>query len=106
MKFEDGMKFERERFLHLIQTTESKALRHAFFAERVASKVPDVPADTPVRPIKSAAVIGAGTMGGGIAMNFLNAGIPVKLLETRQEALDKGIATIRKNYENTLKKAS
>jgi 3-hydroxyacyl-CoA dehydrogenase len=104
MKFEDGMKFERERFLHLIQTTESKALRHAFFAERVASKVPDVPADTPVRPIKSAAIIGAGTMGGGIAMNFLNAGIPVKLLETKQEALDKGIATIRKNYENTLKK--
>jgi 3-hydroxyacyl-CoA dehydrogenase len=104
MKFEDGMKFERERFLHLIQTTESKALRHAFFAERVASKVPDVPADTPVRAIKQAAVIGAGTMGGGIAMNFLNAGIPVVLLETRQEALDKGIATIRKNYENTLKK--
>jgi 3-hydroxyacyl-CoA dehydrogenase len=104
MKFEDGLKFERDRFLHLIQTTESKALRHAFFAERVASKVPDVPADTPVRPIKSAAIIGAGTMGGGIAMNFLNAGIPVKLLETKQEALDKGIATIRKNYENTLKK--
>jgi 3-hydroxyacyl-CoA dehydrogenase len=104
MKFEDGMKFERERFLHLIQTTESKALRHAFFAERVASKVPDVPADTPVRAIKQAAVIGAGTMGGGIAMNFLNAGIPVVMLETRQEALDKGIATIRKNYENTLKK--
>jgi 3-hydroxyacyl-CoA dehydrogenase len=104
MKFEDGMKFERERFLHLIQTTESKALRHAFFAERVASKVPDVPADTPVRAIKQAAVIGAGTMGGGIAMNFLNAGIPVVLLETKQGALDKGIATIRKNYENTLKK--
>jgi 3-hydroxyacyl-CoA dehydrogenase len=104
MKFEDGMKFERERFLHLIQTTESKSLRHAFFAERVASKVPDVPADTPVRAIKQAAVIGAGTMGGGIAMNFLNAGIPVKLLETRQEALDKGLATIRKNYENTMKK--
>ena len=105
MKFEDGMKFERSRFLHLIQTTESKALRHAFFAERVASKVPDVPADTPTRDIKSAAVIGAGTMGGGIAMNFLNAGIPVKLLETRQEALDKGLATIRKNYENTMKKS-
>ncbi|MFS2002362.1 3-hydroxyacyl-CoA dehydrogenase NAD-binding domain-containing protein [Duganella sp. CT11-25] len=104
MKFDDGMKFERERFLHLIQTTESKALRHAFFAERVASKVPDVPADTPVRAIQSAAVIGAGTMGGGIAMNFLNAGIPVRLLETKQEALDKGLATIRKNYENTMKK--
>ena len=104
MKFEDGMKFERERFLHLIQTTESKALRHAFFSERTASKVPDVPADTAVRSIKSAAVIGAGMMGGGIAMNFLNAGIPVTLLETKQEALDKGIATIRKNYESSLKK--
>jgi 3-hydroxyacyl-CoA dehydrogenase len=103
-KFEDGLKFERERFLHLIQTPESKALRHAFFAERVASKVPDVPADTPTRAIKKAAIIGAGTMGGGIAMNFVNAGIPVVLLETKQEALDKGIATIRKNYENTMKK--
>ncbi len=104
MKFDDGMKFERERFMHLIQTTESKALRHAFFAERVASKVPDVPADTPTRAIRQAAVIGAGMMGGGIAMNFLNAGIPVKLLETKQEALDKGLATIRKNYESTMKK--
>ncbi|WP_373986838.1 3-hydroxyacyl-CoA dehydrogenase NAD-binding domain-containing protein [Duganella sp. BuS-21] len=104
MKFDDGIKFERERFMHLIQTSESKSLRHAFFAERIASKVPDVAADTPVRAIKSAAVIGAGMMGGGIAMNFLNAGIPVKLLETRQEALDKGIATIRKNYESSLKK--
>ncbi|NRR34348.1 enoyl-CoA hydratase/isomerase family protein [Oxalobacteraceae bacterium] len=103
-KFDDGIQFERERFLKLMQTTESKALRHAFFSERVASKVPDVPADTPTRAIKSAAVIGAGTMGGGIAMNFVNAGIPVKLLETKQEALDKGLATIRKNYENTLKK--
>ncbi|QYF93153.1 enoyl-CoA hydratase/isomerase family protein [Massilia sp. PAMC28688] len=103
-KFDDGLKFERERFLHLIQTPESKSLRHAFFAERVASKVPDVPADTPTRDIKKAAVIGAGTMGGGIAMNFVNAGIPVVLLETKQEALDKGIATIRKNYENTMKK--
>ena len=103
-KFEDGLKFERERFIHLIQTPESKSLRHAFFAERVASKVPDVPADTPTRDIKKAAIIGAGTMGGGIAMNFVNAGIPVVLLETKQEALDKGIATIRKNYENTMKK--
>ncbi|MBJ7308774.1 3-hydroxyacyl-CoA dehydrogenase NAD-binding domain-containing protein [Rugamonas sp. CCM 8940] len=104
MKFDDGIKFERECFLGLMQTTESKALRHAFFAERVASKVPDVPADTPTRAIKRAAVIGAGTMGGGIAMNFVNAGIPVILLETKQEALDKGLATIRKNYENTMKK--
>jgi 3-hydroxyacyl-CoA dehydrogenase len=103
-KFDDGLKFERERFLHLAQTSESKALRHAFFAERSASKLPDVPADTPVRSIKQAAIVGAGTMGGGIAMNFANAGIPVILLETRQEALDKGLATIRKNYENTMKK--
>ncbi|MEB0134710.1 3-hydroxyacyl-CoA dehydrogenase NAD-binding domain-containing protein [Actimicrobium sp. CCC2.4] len=104
MKFDDGIKFERDLFIELVQTTESKALRHAFFGERAASKIPDVPADTPVRAIKSAAVIGAGTMGGGIAMNFVNAGIPVMLLETKQEALDKGIATIRKNYENTMKK--
>ena len=102
--FEEGLKFERERFIHLTQTTESKALRHAFFAERAASKVPDVPADTPVRAIRSAAVVGAGTMGGGIAMNFANAGIPVTILETKQEALDKGLATIRKNYENTVRK--
>jgi 3-hydroxyacyl-CoA dehydrogenase len=102
--FEEGLAFERERFIHLTQTTESKALRHAFFAERAASKVPDVPADTPVRAIRSTAVVGAGTMGGGIAMNFANAGIPVTILETKQDALDKGLATIRKNYENTVKK--
>jgi 3-hydroxyacyl-CoA dehydrogenase len=104
MKFDDGLKFERDLFFELVQTAESKALRHAFFGERAASKVPDVPADTSTRPIKSAAVIGAGTMGGGIAMNFANAGIPVKILEMKQEALDKGLATIRKNYENTMKK--
>ena len=104
MKFDDGLKFERESFLALIQTTESKALRHFFFGERAASKIPDVPEDTPKRPIKSAAIIGAGTMGGGIAMNFANAGIPVTVLEMKQEALDKGLATVRKNYENTMKK--
>ena len=104
MPFEDGLKFERERFMALTQTPESKALRHAFFAERAAAKVPDLAADTPTRAIASAAVVGAGTMGAGIAMNFANAGIPVTLLETGQEALDKGLATIRKNYESTLKK--
>jgi 3-hydroxyacyl-CoA dehydrogenase len=104
MEFEAGLKFERERFLHLMQTTECKALRHAFVSERAASKIPDVPSDTPVRDIRKAAVIGAGTMGGGIAMNFANAGIPVTMLETRQEALDKGLATIRRNLENTVKK--
>ena len=103
-KFDDGIAFERALFVDLVQTTESKALRHAFFGERAASKLPDVPADTPVRDIKAVAIIGAGTMGGGIAMNFLNAGLPVTLLETRQEALDKGLATIRRNYENTMKK--
>ncbi len=103
-KFDDGMAFEREQFMALVQTTESKALRHAFLGERAAGKIPDVPADTPLRDIKSVAVIGAGTMGGGITMNFVNAGIPVKMLEMKQEALDKGIATIRKNYENSMKK--
>jgi 3-hydroxyacyl-CoA dehydrogenase len=104
MKFDDGMKQEREIFLALMLTPECKALRHAFMAERATSKIPDVPEDTPVRPIKSVAIIGAGTMGGGIAMNFLNAGIPVKILEMKQEALDKGVATMRKNYEAQVKK--
>ncbi|HEY6105259.1 MAG TPA: 3-hydroxyacyl-CoA dehydrogenase NAD-binding domain-containing protein, partial [Anaeromyxobacteraceae bacterium] len=90
--------------LHLVQTPESRALRHAFFAERAAAKIPDVPEDTAARSVKSAAVVGAGTMGGGIAMNFANAGIPVKLLEVKQEALDKGLATIRKNYEGSARK--
>jgi 3-hydroxyacyl-CoA dehydrogenase len=103
-KFEDGMAHERELFTALMFTPECKALRHAFFGERAASKIPDVPDDTPQRPIKALAVIGAGTMGGGIAMNFLNAGIPVTLLEMKQEALDRGVATIRKNYEAQVKK--
>jgi 3-hydroxyacyl-CoA dehydrogenase len=104
MKFEQGLAAEREIFVNLMLTPESRALRHVFFAERAASKIPDVPADTPQREIKSVAVIGAGTMGGGISMNFLNAGIPVKILEMKQEALDKGVATIRKNYEAQVKK--
>jgi len=103
-KFEDGMAYERELFINLMMTAESKALRHIFVAERAASKIPDVPADIAQRAINSIAVIGAGTMGGGIAMNFLNAGIPVKMLEMKQEALDRGIATIRKNYESQVKK--
>ncbi|MDC8784007.1 3-hydroxyacyl-CoA dehydrogenase NAD-binding domain-containing protein [Roseateles koreensis] len=103
-KFEDGMRTEREGFTALMFTPESKALRHAFFAERAASKIADVPDDTPVRSIAKVAVIGAGTMGGGISMNFLNAGIPVTILETKQEALDRGIAIIKKNYEAQVKK--
>jgi 3-hydroxyacyl-CoA dehydrogenase len=103
-KFEDGMAFEREMFINLMWTPESRALRHLFAAERAASKIADVPAETPTREIKSVAVIGAGTMGGGIAMNFLNAGIAVKMLEMKQEALDRGMATIRKNYESQVKR--
>ncbi|MGD9834150.1 MAG: 3-hydroxyacyl-CoA dehydrogenase NAD-binding domain-containing protein, partial [Piscinibacter sp.] len=104
MKFDDGMKYERENFIALMMTPECKALRHAFMAERATTKIPDVPADTPVREVKKLGVIGAGTMGGGISMNFLNAGIPVVILEMKQEALDRGIATIRKNYEAQVKK--
>lgn len=104
MKFEDGMRTEREAFAQLMLTPESKALRHAFFAERAASKIPDVPDDTPLRPVRKVAIIGAGTMGGGIAMNFLNAGIPVVLLEMKPEALERGLATIRKNYEAQVSK--
>ena len=103
-KFDDGMVYERETFIALMMTPECKALRHAFFGERAASKIPDVPEDTPQRPIKKLAVIGAGTMGGGITMNFLNAGIPVVMLEMKQDALDRGVATIRKNYEAQVKK--
>ena len=103
-KFEDGMAFERDIFINLMWTPECRSLRHIFVADRAASKIPDVPEDTPKREIKSVAVIGAGTMGGGISMNFLNAGIPVKILEMKQDALDRGITTIRKNYEAQVKK--
>ncbi|PUE28289.1 3-hydroxyacyl-CoA dehydrogenase [Limnohabitans sp. JirII-29] len=103
-KFADGMTYERELFINLMWTPECRALRHLFTAQRAASKIADVPDTTPVRNIQSVAIIGAGTMGGGIAMNFLNAGLPVKLLETKQEALDRGIATIQKNYEAQVKK--
>ncbi len=103
-KFDDAMVYERETFIALMMTPECKALRHAFFGERAASKIPDVPEDTPQRKIEKVAVIGAGTMGGGISMNFLNAGIPVTILEMKQDALDRGVGTIRKNYEGQLKK--
>ena len=103
-KFDDGMVTEREIFTNLMFTPECRALRHIFIADRAASKIADVPEDTPKRNIASVAVIGAGTMGGGISMNFLNAGIPVKMLEMKQDALDRGVATIRKNYESQVKK--
>ena len=103
-KFDEGIAFEREIFVNLMWTPESRALRHIFMADRAASKIADVPEDTPKRNVASVAIIGAGTMGGGIAMNFMNAGIPVKILETKQEALDRGLATIRKNYESQIAK--
>ena len=102
--FEEGLQTERRLFQALMLTPESRALRHVFQAERAAAKVPGLPEGTALRPIARVGVIGAGTMGGGITMNFLNAGIPVALLETRQEALDRGLATIRRNYENSMKK--
>lgn len=103
-KFDDGMTLEREIFMALMLTPECKALRHAFFAERAASKIPDVPEDTAQRAVKSVGIVGAGTMGGGIAMNFLNAGIPVTILEMKPEALERGLGIIRKNYEGQVKK--
>jgi len=104
LPFEDAMRQERDTFLGLMGTPESRALRHAFFAERQTSKIPDVAPDTPTRPINKVGVIGAGTMGGGIAMNFLNAGIAVVMLETSDEALQRGVGVMRKNYEARVKK--
>jgi 3-hydroxyacyl-CoA dehydrogenase len=98
-RFDDGMRAERDMFVQLMQTPEARALRHAFFAERSAAKYPGLAADTPTRAVERVAVIGAGTMGTGIAMNFLSAGIPVALLEMNQAALEKGVAAIRRNYE-------
>ncbi len=104
LPFEQGLKREREIFQELVTSTQSRALIHAFFAEREAMNIPDVPTSTPTRPIKTAAVIGAGTMGGGIAMNFANAGIPVTVVETSEEALSRGLGVVRNNYAATVAK--
>jgi len=104
LPFDEGMKRERELFLELLASPESKAQRYFFFAEREAAKIPDVPADTPVRDVKKAAVLGAGTMGGGIAMNFANAGIPVTVVEVAKDALERGLGVVRRNYEATASK--
>ena len=104
LPFDEGRKVERERFEYLVNTVESKALRHMFFAERQTGKIPGVPEDTPLRAMKKAAVIGAGTMGGGIAMNFANAGIPVSIMDMTQDAVDKGFAKIKANYASTVSK--
>jgi 3-hydroxyacyl-CoA dehydrogenase len=102
--FEEGIELERRLFLDLVKSVQSQAQRYVFFAERQVWKIADVPDDTPTLAIKQVGVIGAGTMGGGIAMNFLNAGLPVRIVETKQDALDRGLAIIRRNYENTAKK--
>jgi 3-hydroxyacyl-CoA dehydrogenase len=102
--FDEGRRLERANFDKLVSGPESKALRHMFFAERQSSKIPDVPEDTPVREVTSAAVVGAGTMGGGIAMSFANAGIAVTLVDTTREALEKGLQKIRQNYAATVSK--
>jgi 3-hydroxyacyl-CoA dehydrogenase len=104
LPYAQGVQRERELFMKLMMGTQSAAMRHYFFAERAANKIDDVPADTPLIPIKNVGIIGAGTMGGGIAMNFLSAGIPVTILEMEQAALDRGTGVVRKNYENTAKK--
>lgn len=104
LPYDEGAAEERRLFMELHDGAQSKAQRYVFFAERQTSKVPDVAKDTPVRDIKSVGVIGAGTMGGGIAMNFLNAGIAVTLIEQSQDALDRGLSVIRKNYDNSAKK--
>jgi 3-hydroxyacyl-CoA dehydrogenase len=104
LAFDEGIKFERQEFMKLMTGTQSAAQRYVFFAERAVWKVPDVPETTETLPVQKVGVIGAGTMGGGIAMNFLNVGVPVTIVETKQDALDRGLATIRKNYENTAKR--
>ena len=106
LPFAEGMKKEREIFLELQASDQSKAQRHVFFAEREVVRIPGLPDDQPTRAITSVGVLGAGTMGGGIAMCFANAGIPVKLLDVKQEFLDKGLAIIQKNYANTVAKGS
>ncbi len=104
LPFDEGMAVERKLFMELMTGSQSAAQRYVFFAERQAAKIPDVGDDVAILPVKKVGVIGAGTMGGGISMNFLSAGYAVTIVETQQAALDRGIATIRKNYENTAKK--
>ncbi|GGE04409.1 3-hydroxyacyl-CoA dehydrogenase [Polymorphobacter glacialis] len=104
LPFEEGMRVERSEFMKLMGGLQSAAQRHVFFAERQAAKIDGLDPKAALLPVKSVGIIGAGTMGGGIAMNFLSVGIPVTIVETKQEALDKGVAVIRRNYENSAKK--
>lgn len=104
LSFDEGLKFERTEFLKLMGGSQSAAQRHMFFAERQAAKIDGLPRDLPLRDVKKVGVIGAGTMGGGISMNFLAKGIPVTIVEMVQENLDRGVGVIRKNYENSAAK--
>jgi len=104
LPFEEGCEAEAKLFIDCLYSDQSKALIHVFFGEREVSKIPDIPKETPVLPINSAAVVGAGTMGGGIAMTFANAGLPVLLKEADQAALGRGLANIRKNYATSVKR--
>lgn len=104
LPFDEGIAYERQLFEECLFSEQSKSMIHVFFGEREVAKIPSLPKDTPILPVKKAAIIGAGTMGGGIAMNYLNAGIPVRIKETTAEALDRGVATIRKNYANSVAK--
>ena len=104
--FDEGLKLERKLFTELVASEESRAMRHSFFAEREAQKVPGMPAGLKGAPIAKAAIIGAGTMGGGIAMCFANAGIPVTLVEVKQDALDRGMGVVEKNYRTAASRGS
>ena len=104
LPFDEGIKTERKLFMELVTGNQSAAQRYAFFAQRQVAKIPDIPKETEIKSVKSVGIIGAGTMGGGISMNFANVGIPVKIIEQNQERLDKGLSIIRKNYENTANK--
>ncbi|HEX7013219.1 MAG TPA: 3-hydroxyacyl-CoA dehydrogenase NAD-binding domain-containing protein [Steroidobacteraceae bacterium] len=104
LPFDEGLELERKLFLELMEGTQSAAQRYVFFAERQVWKIPDVPESTPTLAIRKVGVVGAGTMGGGISMNFANIGIPVTIVEAKQEALDRGLGVIRRNYENSAKR--
>jgi 3-hydroxyacyl-CoA dehydrogenase len=106
MPFDEGIRRERELFDELENSAEARALRYAFFAEREVAKLPDIPRDTPLRRTDTAAVVGAGTMGGGISMSFAEFGIPVKILDATQEAIDRGLQRIRGNYETSVRRGS
>jgi 3-hydroxyacyl-CoA dehydrogenase len=106
LPFDEGIARERQLFDELENSDEARALRYAFFAEREVNKLPDIPRETKLRPIRTAAIVGAGTMGGGIAMSFAEHGFPVKILDSTQEALDRGLARIRSNYETSVRRGS